>query len=219
MSHMSDTRVIGSWSFHVPSSSPDPQDRLATMVGATTATSEMLTQAQLLREATVRFTGWLTWVNSAPRLDEAIDDLIVDNIARIASPQLLQDIHAHAASQGAPGAQPSRCEVAGDGVLLTPGGSESGRLVGVTLVDDGVGATVTVNTYSTAWMRFAPDGAEQPELADLNSPRLALALARLADALGSEVDPQPPTIFAIPTDTGLDNHRDSDGDIANLSSD
>lgn len=210
-------KLIGSWSFHVVSERTEPEDRLLTMVVAVRRSTQVLLDAELMIEAFLRCAGWLTWSGQIPSLED-VGDLTI-NIHNQDSSQLLKLIRSHAEAHGAVRAQPSNCEANGDGLLYTSEGSELHHLVGLRSVDDGVGATLTLDTYTTAWLGNAQRGFNESELIRLNSSRLGAALSRLAEVLETEVDPQPPTRFAIPTEVGLDIHRDADGDILDFTSD
>ncbi|MDG9721110.1 hypothetical protein [Streptomyces sp. DH24] len=67
-------------------------------------------------------------------------------------------------------------------------------------------------TYSDAWLPYDLKGRPQPEVHALNAPRLAAALRDLSEALDSETDPDDPTWFAKPNETGAENiFDDRDG--------
>ncbi|MEV0415036.1 hypothetical protein AB0I68_30645 [Streptomyces sp. NPDC050448] len=72
-------------------------------------------------------------------------------------------------------------------------------------------ATVELVTYSDAWMPFDLKGRAQPAVYAANAPRLAAVLEELTEVLGSEVDPEDPTYFGTPTETGVVPHIDQDG--------
>ncbi len=72
-------------------------------------------------------------------------------------------------------------------------------------------STVELVTYSDAWMPFDLKGREQPAVHEANAPRLAAVLAELTEVLGSEMDPEDPTYFGTPTETGVVPHVDQDG--------
>jgi hypothetical protein len=76
---------------------------------------------------------------------------------------------------------------------------------------DGEFVTVEVVTYSDAWMPFDLKGRAQPAVYDANAPRLTAALAELTEALGTEMDPENPTHFGTPTETGVVPHVEQDG--------
>ncbi|MFE6662756.1 hypothetical protein ACFVFH_04210 [Streptomyces sp. NPDC057697] len=68
-----------------------------------------------------------------------------------------------------------------------------------------------LTTFSDAWMPFDLRGREQEEPFSQNRSRLSGALADLSEALGLETDPDDPTWFGIPTETGVENHFEDDG--------
>ncbi|MFF3110418.1 pentapeptide repeat-containing protein [Kitasatospora sp. NPDC057904] len=72
-------------------------------------------------------------------------------------------------------------------------------------------AAVDLTTFSDAWLPFDLRGRPQPAVYEANAPRLAAALAELTDVLGSDMDPEDPTYFGTPTETGVDPHFDQDG--------
>ncbi|UXY19904.1 hypothetical protein N8I84_15090 [Streptomyces cynarae] len=71
--------------------------------------------------------------------------------------------------------------------------------------------TVALSTRTDAWMPYDLRGRAQPEVYKANAPRLAAALDGLAAALGSDTDPDDPTYFGRPTETGIENFYESDG--------
>ncbi|MEV7717368.1 hypothetical protein [Streptomyces sp. NPDC088184] len=68
-----------------------------------------------------------------------------------------------------------------------------------------------LTTFSDAWMPFDLRGREQEEVFSRNHPRLSAALADLSEALDLEIDPDDPTWFGTPTETGVENHFEDDG--------
>ncbi|MEU9036491.1 hypothetical protein AB0D45_16520 [Streptomyces sp. NPDC048352] len=70
--------------------------------------------------------------------------------------------------------------------------------------------TVELITYSDIWMSHDLRGRAQPDVYAANAPRLSAALQGLAEALGSETDPEDPTYFGKATETGVENFFDSD---------
>ncbi|MFJ9076501.1 hypothetical protein ACIRO3_14755 [Streptomyces sp. NPDC102278] len=72
-------------------------------------------------------------------------------------------------------------------------------------------AAVELVTYSDAWMPFDLRGRAQAAVYEANAPRLELVLAELTNVLGSEMDPEDPTYFGTPTETGVVPHTDQDG--------
>lgn len=72
-------------------------------------------------------------------------------------------------------------------------------------------ATVDLVTYSDAWMPDDLRGRAQSAIYEANAPRLESVLAELTDVLGSDMDPEDPTYFGTPTETGVVPHVDQDG--------
>ncbi|MEU8517767.1 hypothetical protein AB0C76_40275 [Kitasatospora sp. NPDC048722] len=98
------------------------------------------------------------------------------------------------------------------GVLLGPEGEvHTEGLFALSASTDADFAAVELVTFSDAWMPFDLRGRPQPAVHEANAPRLAAALAELTDVLGSDMDPEDPTYFGTPTETGVDPHFDQDG--------
>ncbi|MGW1188978.1 hypothetical protein [Streptomyces sp. NPDC002559] len=99
------------------------------------------------------------------------------------------------------------------GGLIVRGGDDvrEGRLflLGASALLDHV--SVSLVTFSDAWMPYDLKGRAQPAVHAANAPRLTTALRELSEALGSETDPGDPTYFGEPTETGIDNCFDRDG--------
>ncbi|WP_218782953.1 hypothetical protein [Streptomyces sp. BR123] len=72
-------------------------------------------------------------------------------------------------------------------------------------------STVELVTYSDTWMPFDLKGRAQPAVYEANAPRLAAVLSELTEVLGSEMDPEDPTYFGTPTETGVLPHVEQDG--------
>ncbi|AZM90402.1 hypothetical protein [Streptomyces sp. W1SF4] len=71
---------------------------------------------------------------------------------------------------------------------------------------------VDLTTFSDVWMPYDLRGRAQEAVCAANRPRLAAALAEIAEALGLETDPDDATWFGIPTESGVENHfEDDDG--------
>ncbi|WP_260463410.1 hypothetical protein [Streptomyces sp. TRM72054] len=66
-------------------------------------------------------------------------------------------------------------------------------------------------TRSDVWLPFNLKGQPQPDVYDANGPRLAALLRDLSKVLELETDPDDPTYFAKPTETGAENFFDADG--------
>lgn len=71
--------------------------------------------------------------------------------------------------------------------------------------------TTDLVTFSDAWMPYDLVGRAQADVHAANAPRLEAALRDLAEALGEETDPDDPTYFGRPTETGVDNFFEPDG--------
>ncbi|MGE7389901.1 hypothetical protein ACQKM2_30920 [Streptomyces sp. NPDC004126] len=76
--------------------------------------------------------------------------------------------------------------------------------------------TVELITYSDIWMRHDLRGNAQPDSYAANAPRLSRALQRLAETLDSDTDPEDPTYFGKPTETGVENFYDRDGHASDV---
>ncbi|MEV6683239.1 hypothetical protein AB0N09_41270 [Streptomyces erythrochromogenes] len=72
-------------------------------------------------------------------------------------------------------------------------------------------AAVELITYSDAWMPYDLKGRAQSAVHEANAPRLRSVLADLTDVLGHDMDPEDPTHFGTPTETGVVPHADQDG--------
>ncbi|MFI0902112.1 hypothetical protein ACH4TE_00990 [Streptomyces sioyaensis] len=86
--------------------------------------------------------------------------------------------------------------------------------VGASMLLDHV--SVDLVTFSDAWMPYDLRGYDQPAVYAANAPRLSAALRDLSEALDSEVDPDDPTYFGKPTETGVDNYLDEEGVAADV---
>ncbi|MEV5594052.1 hypothetical protein [Streptomyces sp. NPDC052496] len=103
------------------------------------------------------------------------------------------------------------------GVIVTDDGeSREERLfqVGASLLLDHVGIALT--TPSDAWMPHDLRGRAQHAVYTANAPRLSAALRDLSEALNSETDPDDPTHFGKPTETGVENYYDEDGTASDV---
>ncbi|WP_433562087.1 hypothetical protein ACQP1O_31870 [Nocardia sp. CA-151230] len=97
-------------------------------------------------------------------------------------------------------------EVSGDGGEILQ--QESFRL-GTSAYEDYV--TTYLVTFSDAWMAYDLRGCPQPHAHAANQPRLAAVLRDLSELLDSETDPEDPTYFGTPTESGIDNFFEPDG--------
>ncbi|MEV6073446.1 hypothetical protein AB0L82_43450 [Nocardia sp. NPDC052001] len=76
--------------------------------------------------------------------------------------------------------------------------------------------TTSVVAFSDSWMQYDLMGRAQPDLYSVNRPRLAAVLNAISEVLNSETDPGDPTHFGIPTDSGIENYFNSDGNPSNV---
>ncbi|MEU8941421.1 MULTISPECIES: hypothetical protein [Streptomyces] len=75
---------------------------------------------------------------------------------------------------------------------------------------------VGLTTFCDAWMPFDLRGRAQEALFEANRPRLASALAEIAEALDVEIDPEDATWFGFPTESGVENHYQDDGSASDV---
>ncbi|MEU2788289.1 hypothetical protein [Streptomyces sp. NPDC007100] len=87
-------------------------------------------------------------------------------------------------------------------------------LLGVSVAIDFL--SIRLATFSDAWMPFDLRGREQRFAHEANSPRLAAALKGISDIVGDEVEPDDPTWFGSPNETGVANHFDPDGSASDV---
>ncbi|MER7399617.1 hypothetical protein ABT381_29370 [Streptomyces sp. NPDC000151] len=71
--------------------------------------------------------------------------------------------------------------------------------------------SVDLVTCADVWMPYDLRGRPQPAVYEANAPRLAAVLRGLEKALESETEPDDPTYFGKPTETGVENRREPDG--------
>ncbi|MBA5226011.1 hypothetical protein [Streptomyces griseoaurantiacus] len=76
--------------------------------------------------------------------------------------------------------------------------------------------TVDLLTYTDAWLPYDLKGRPQPEVHLANAPRLAAVLHDLAETLGSETEPDDPTYFAKPSETGAENFFTAEGKASDV---
>ncbi|MGW2701520.1 hypothetical protein [Streptomyces sp. NPDC001340] len=74
-------------------------------------------------------------------------------------------------------------------------------------------ATVTLRTFSDAWLSHDLHGHKQPEVREENTPRLTRALAAITRLTEADVIPADPTPYAIPTEDGFEDLPDEDPDL------
>ncbi|WP_328867005.1 hypothetical protein [Streptomyces sp. NBC_00304] len=87
-------------------------------------------------------------------------------------------------------------------------------LIGSSAVLDYVGTDLV--TFSDAWMPYDLKGRPQPALHAANAPRLSAALLDLSEVFHSEADPDEPTYFGKPTETGVENYYNDEGTAADV---
>jgi len=73
--------------------------------------------------------------------------------------------------------------------------------------------TLTLHTFSDAWMSHDLRGYRQPEVQEQNAPRLKSALAKITQLTEAEIIPSDPTSYGIPTEDGFDDLPDEDPDL------
>jgi hypothetical protein len=95
--------------------------------------------------------------------------------------------------------------VVGDGVQQEPG---LFRLGASTLLGY---ISVELVTRTDFWLPYDLKGRPQPEVYAANGPRLSAALRDLSEVLDADTDPDDPTYFAKPNETGAENFFDEDG--------
>ncbi|GAA2713116.1 MULTISPECIES: hypothetical protein [Streptomyces] len=73
--------------------------------------------------------------------------------------------------------------------------------------------TVTLHTYSDAWLTHNLRGCKQPETHAANAPRLSAVLRGISELTGDEPDPGDPTWYATPTAEGFEALPDEDPEL------
>lgn len=99
-----------------------------------------------------------------------------------------------------------------DGIVETgSGGSEAveGLFELTATLSEGY-FNVALTAFSDAWMPFDLRGRAQEAVFAANRPRLAAALAEIAEEVAVETDPDDATWFGIPTESGVENHYEDD---------
>ncbi|MFD8980797.1 hypothetical protein [Streptomyces sp. NPDC059564] len=100
-----------------------------------------------------------------------------------------------------------------DGIVVTgAGGGEAveGLFALTAEVSEGY-FNVGLAAFSDAWMPFDLRGRAQESVFAANRPRLASALAEIAEELDVEIDPEDATRFGFSTESGIENHYEDDG--------
>ncbi|ORT59281.1 hypothetical protein [Streptomyces sp. CB03238] len=73
--------------------------------------------------------------------------------------------------------------------------------------------TLTLHTFSDAWMSHNLRGHKQPEVQKENAPRLKSALAAIEDLMAAETIPSDSTSYGIPSKNGFEDLPDEDPDL------
>ncbi|MEV0178409.1 hypothetical protein AB0I54_03735 [Streptomyces sp. NPDC050625] len=73
--------------------------------------------------------------------------------------------------------------------------------------------TVTLRTFSDAWMSHDLRGHKQSDVQAENAPRLSTVLSGLTRLTEAETIPGDPTLYGIPTDCGFEDLPDEDSDL------
>ncbi|MEW2293483.1 hypothetical protein ABZ719_12340 [Streptomyces sp. NPDC006743] len=74
-------------------------------------------------------------------------------------------------------------------------------------------ASITLRTYSDAWLSHDLRGRRQPDVQKENAPRLKAALAAVTDLLGVPIEPWDPGFHGTPTEDGFEDFPDDDPDL------
>ncbi|MFK4116686.1 hypothetical protein [Streptomyces longwoodensis] len=75
---------------------------------------------------------------------------------------------------------------------------------------------VDLATRTDFWLPYDLKGRAQPDVYAANAPRLSAALRDLSEALDSDTDPDDPTCFAKPNETGAENYFDEGGNAQDV---
>ncbi|MEU5091015.1 hypothetical protein [Streptomyces sp. NPDC021356] len=76
--------------------------------------------------------------------------------------------------------------------------------------------SVDLVTHSDVWLPYDLKGRSQSEIYELNGHRLSTLLRTISEVLDTETDPDDPTYFAKPTETGAENYFDPDGKASDV---
>ncbi|WP_199548978.1 hypothetical protein [Streptomyces sp. N35] len=76
--------------------------------------------------------------------------------------------------------------------------------------------TTDLTTFTDIWLPYDLKGRAQPDVHAANGHRLTTVLGGLADALGTETDPDDPTWFAKPSEQGINNYFAPDGSASDV---
>ncbi|MGV9678171.1 hypothetical protein ACWDSJ_23075 [Nocardia sp. NPDC003482] len=88
--------------------------------------------------------------------------------------------------------------------------------VGVNASLTGAELQARLYVFSDAWLEFDLKGMPQPSIFAANAPRLRGVLEKFSEFLQVEVYPNDPTLFAVPTQVGVDNHRQLSGQVSDV---
>ncbi|GGO53666.1 hypothetical protein GCM10012287_40860 [Streptomyces daqingensis] len=104
--------------------------------------------------------------------------------------------------------------ISGSAVVLGGTCEENAFSIGASAFLDYV--SIDLVTFSDAWMPFDLRGCSQPAVHERNAPRLSAALRDLSEVLDTETDPDDPTYFGKPTETGVENYFEEDGSASDV---
>ncbi len=106
-------------------------------------------------------------------------------------------------------------DVSVPGVCLRGGEEHGVRKLFMVTADAWVSGTttLTLRTFSDAWMSHDLRGFRQPSVQSENAPRLKAALDGLARLTGAETVPGDPTLYGVPTQVGFEDLPDEDPDL------
>ncbi|MDA0564719.1 hypothetical protein LG943_10320 [Streptomonospora sp. S1-112] len=114
-----------------------------------------------------------------------------------------------------PDLRPARLSFLGEGSVLLPEGKGSGRthdgLIEVRALLHEEHLQFEVRVYHDIWAERDFFGTPQPEVHELNAPRLAAGLEAVEQVLGFPGTPGGPTFFGTPYNYGVSAHVADDG--------
>jgi hypothetical protein len=104
-----------------------------------------------------------------------------------------------------------------DGVVISERGAlrerELFRLGASALLDY---VSVELVTRSDVWLPYDLQGRPQPAVFAANAPRLSAVLRDVSETLDAETDPDDPTYFGKPNETGVENYFEDDGTASDV---
>ncbi|MGP4109559.1 hypothetical protein ACTWP5_01405 [Streptomyces sp. 4N509B] len=201
------TTPIARWTWHREGPSSDP---VSDCLGAVLAARQALLERALITSAPSLFVS--VWKQGTAQTRLFKDRLPVPSGDHASASQRLAGVIENHASQGSVGLVDANIECAGD--WLGPEGAvHEPRMfvLGCIVMIDAL--VLQLETVSDAWMSHDLRGNRQPEIFELNQPRLAMALRTLSTVMDTETVPGDPTDFGIPNDTGVAPHARSDGTV------